>query len=114
MLFDHQIKLAKMLGYEDATYTLAVEQLMQRYYRTVMELKPSQRNAVAAVRRSHPDGPDRAAESFNERFQVKNGFLQTVDDEVFARMTRRRCSSCFSCCYNKIRNSRCQRLYGRA
>ena len=27
-----------MLGYEDATFTLAVEQLMQRYYRTVMDL----------------------------------------------------------------------------
>ena len=31
ILFDHQIRLAEMLGYEDATYTLAVEQLMQRY-----------------------------------------------------------------------------------
>ena len=38
ILFDHQIKLAELLGYEDATYTLAIEQLMQRYYRTVMEL----------------------------------------------------------------------------
>ncbi len=38
LLFDHQTKLANMLGYEDATYTLAVEQLMQRYYRTVMDL----------------------------------------------------------------------------
>ena len=27
-----------MLGYEDASYTLAVEQFMQRYYRTVMDL----------------------------------------------------------------------------
>src|SRR5690606_3776566 len=38
LLFDYQVKLAQMLGYEDATFTLAVEQLMQRYYRTVMEL----------------------------------------------------------------------------
>ena len=38
LLFDHQVKLAEMLGYEDASYTLAVEQLMQRYYRTVMDL----------------------------------------------------------------------------
>ena len=35
LLFDHQIRLAQSFGYEDATYTLAVEQLMQRYYRTV-------------------------------------------------------------------------------
>ena len=36
ILFDHQVKLAEMLGYEDATYTLGVEQMMQRYYRTVL------------------------------------------------------------------------------
>jgi len=34
LLFDYQIKLAKMFGYEDASFTLAVEQLMQKYYRT--------------------------------------------------------------------------------
>ena len=38
LLFDHQTKLAETLGYEDASFTLAVEQLMQRYYRTVLEL----------------------------------------------------------------------------
>jgi len=38
LLFDYQIKLAKSFGYEDASYTLAVEQLMQRYYRTVMDV----------------------------------------------------------------------------
>ena len=38
LLFDHQIRMAKMFGYEDATYTLAVEQFMQRYYRTVMDV----------------------------------------------------------------------------
>jgi len=38
LLFDHQIRLARMFGYEDATYTLAVEQFMQRYYRTAMDV----------------------------------------------------------------------------
>ena len=38
ILFDHQSRLATMLGYEDASYTLGVEQFMQRYYRTVMDL----------------------------------------------------------------------------
>ena len=38
LLFDYQIKLAKMFGYEDASFTLAVEQLMQKYYRTVMDV----------------------------------------------------------------------------
>ena len=38
LLFDHQIRLAQTFGYEDASYTLAVEQLMQRYYRTVLDV----------------------------------------------------------------------------
>ena len=38
LLFDHQIKLAQSFGYEDASYTLAVEQFMQRYYRNVMDV----------------------------------------------------------------------------
>ena len=38
LLFDYQIKLAHSFGYEDASYTLAVEQLMQRYYRTIMDV----------------------------------------------------------------------------
>src|SRR5579862_9563336 len=39
LLFDHQIKLARSFGYEDGNYTLAVEQLMQRYYRTLMDVQ---------------------------------------------------------------------------
>ncbi|HET9472637.1 MAG TPA: nucleotidyltransferase domain-containing protein, partial [Steroidobacteraceae bacterium] len=38
LLFDHQIKLAQSFGYEDGSYTLAVEQFMQRYYRNVMDV----------------------------------------------------------------------------
>ena len=41
LLFDHQIRLAQTFGYEDASYTLAVEQLMQRYYRTVLDVSCS-------------------------------------------------------------------------
>jgi [protein-PII] uridylyltransferase len=85
ILFDHQITLAKMLGYEDATYTLAVEQLMQRYYRTVMDL--SRLNEMLLQLFEEAILMDPAAEplQLNERFQVKNGFLQTVNDNVFVQ-----------------------------
>ncbi len=84
ILFDHQIKLAEMLGYEDATYTLAVEQLMQRYYRTVMELSRLNEMLLQLFEEAILMDPDAPPEPLNERFQVKNGFLQTVDDQVFA------------------------------
>ncbi len=84
ILFDHQIKLASMLGYEDATYTLAVEQLMQRYYRTVMDLSRLNEMLLQLFDEAILMDPDADPEPLNERFQVKNGFLQTVSDEVFA------------------------------
>ena len=84
ILFDHQIKLAEMLGYEDASYTLAVEQLMQRYYRTVMDLSRLNEMLLQLFEEAILMDPDAPPEPLNRRFQVKNGFLQTVNQQVFA------------------------------
>jgi len=84
ILFDHQIKLAEMLGYEDATYTLAVEQMMQRYYRTVMELSRINEMLLQLFEEAILMQPDAEPEALNKRFQVKNGFLQTAHEQVFA------------------------------
>ena len=83
LLFDHQIRLAEMLGYEDATYTLAVEQMMQRYYRTVMDLSRLNEMLLQLFEEAILMDPDALPEPLNERFQVKNGYLQTVDESVF-------------------------------
>jgi len=83
LLFDHQTRLAEMLGYEDASYTLAVEQMMQRYYRTVMELSRLNEMLLQQFEEAILMDPNAPAEPLNERFQVKNGFLQTVDEQVF-------------------------------
>ena len=85
LLFDHQARLAKMLGYEDASYTLAVEQLMQRYYRTVMDLSRLNEMLLQLFEEEILMDPHAAAEPINERFQVKNGFLQTSNDQVFSQ-----------------------------
>ena len=83
LLFDYQIKLANMLGYEDATYTLAVEQFMQRYYRTVMDLSRVNEMLLQLFEEAILMDPDAEPESLNERFRVKNGYLQTVNSQVF-------------------------------
>jgi [protein-PII] uridylyltransferase len=85
LLFDHQTRLAKMLGYEDAAYTLAVEQLMQRYYRTVMELSRLNEMLLQQFEEAILMDPNAPAEPLNERFEIKNGYLKTVDEQVFAR-----------------------------
>jgi [protein-PII] uridylyltransferase len=83
LLFDHQINLARLLGYEDATYTLAVEQFMQRYYRTVMELSRLNEMLLQLFEEAILMDPGAPAAPLNARFQVKNGFLQTAHPQVF-------------------------------
>ncbi|MFQ5546963.1 MAG: [protein-PII] uridylyltransferase [Woeseia sp.] len=85
LLFDHQTRLAKLLGYEDAAYTLAVEQLMQRYYRTVMDLSRLNEMLLQLFEEAILMDPDAEPAALNPRFQVKNGFLQTANDEVFGQ-----------------------------
>src|SRR5215472_18097640 len=84
LLFDHQIRLAQIFGYEDASYTLAVEQFMQRYYRTVMDVSLLNELLLQVFREailteSEPPRP------LNPRFQVRNGSLEAVSEDVFAR-----------------------------
>jgi len=84
LLFDHQIKLAGTFGYEDASYTLAVEQFMQRYYRTVMDVSLLNELLLqlfreAILTENEPPLP------LNARFQVRSGSLETTSEEVFVR-----------------------------
>ena len=85
LLFDHQKSLAEMLGYEDASYTLGVEQLMQRYYRTIMELSRLNEMLLQLFEEAILSDPNANPTPLNEHFQVKNDYLQTVDDGVFKR-----------------------------
>src|SRR5262245_51645546 len=84
LLFDHQIRLAQIFGYEDASYTLAVEQFMQRYYRTVMDVSLLNELLLqlfreAILTESEPPRP------LNARFQVRSGSLEAANEDVFAR-----------------------------
>ena len=84
LLFDYQIKLAKLFGYEDASFTLAVEQLMQKYYRTVMDVSLLNEMLLqlfreAILTQSAPPLP------INPRFQIRNDYLEVTHADVFAR-----------------------------
>jgi [protein-PII] uridylyltransferase len=85
LLFVHQRELAGMWGFEDGE-KLAVEQFMQGYYRWALAL--GQLNEVlvqnfdqAILRQG---GADELRE-INERFQVRNGYIEVRDSEVFSR-----------------------------
>jgi len=83
LLFDYQVQIAKLFGYEDATYMLAVEQFMQRYYRTVMDLGRLNEMLLQLFEEAILLNPDVEPESINACFQVRNGFLQIANDQVF-------------------------------
>jgi len=85
LLFDYQIKLAAMLGYEDASFTLAVEQLMQRYYRTVMEVSRLNEMLLQLFEEAILLDKDAPAVPINARFQERHGYIEVVDENVFAR-----------------------------
>lgn len=85
LLFDYQIKLAQMLGYEDATFTLAVEQLMQRYYRTVRELSRLNEMLLQLFEEAVLLDPAEAPTPLNPRFQARHNYLEVIDDDVFSR-----------------------------
>ncbi|MGI9289725.1 MAG: [protein-PII] uridylyltransferase [Gammaproteobacteria bacterium] len=83
LLFDYQTRIAELFGYEDAAYTLAVEQLMQRYYRTVMDLSRLNEMLLQLFQEAILLNPDADAERLNDNFEVKNGFLQITHPDVF-------------------------------
>src|SRR6187402_3603816 len=85
LLFDHQIKLAQMFGYEDATFTLAVEQFMQRYYRTVMDVILLNEMLLQLFREAILTDTTSAPVPINARFQIRNEYLEVTADEIFAR-----------------------------
>jgi [protein-PII] uridylyltransferase len=84
LLFDYQIKLAKLFGYEDASFTLAVEQLMQKYYRTVMDISLLNEMLLQLFREAILTQSGSPL-PINARFQIRNDYLEVTHPEVFAR-----------------------------
>jgi len=85
LLFDYQMKIAQLFGYKDASYMLAVEQLMQRYYRIVMDLSRLNEMLLQRFQEEILMNPDVRPVDLTEQFQTRNGFLQITDNDVFER-----------------------------
>ena len=86
LLFDHQRKLAKILGYEDTDEKLGVEQMMQKYYRTVLGLAELT-DVILQFFDDYYLGSQQPPqiEPLNKRFQLNNGYIETTDPGVFDR-----------------------------
>ncbi len=85
LLFDHQIRLARQFGYEDATYTLAVEQFMQRYYRTAMFVSLANELLLQHFREAILSAGDTPSLPLTQNFREREEYLEVAAPDVFVR-----------------------------
>ena len=86
LLFDKQRDLAQMFGYVDDEKSLAVEKLMQEYYRAVATLRALndallQHFDEAILRANEQE----VIEVINNRFQLRNDYIEIRYGDVFKR-----------------------------
>ncbi|HET8882890.1 MAG TPA: [protein-PII] uridylyltransferase [Solimonas sp.] len=86
LLFDHQIKVAQLFGYEDGDHNRAVEQFMQLYYRTIKSLSCLNDMLLQLFEEAIIE-PQSGAEpiALNARFQVRGGYIEVRGEDVFQR-----------------------------
>ncbi|OQR35069.1 [protein-PII] uridylyltransferase [Pseudomonas sp. T] len=86
LLFDHQRRIAGMLGYEGNDAKLAVERFMQKYYRVVMAVSELNdlitQHFEEVILRAGENGQ---IQSLNSRFQLRDGYLEVTHANVFKR-----------------------------
>jgi [protein-PII] uridylyltransferase len=85
LMIDHQRELAKILGYTETDNHRAVEHFMRDYYRCArlvgqmneLLLQVLEENIILA-------DEDRHLTPINRRFQIHNGYLETLNSGIFA------------------------------
>lgn len=85
LLFDYQRELAALWGFKDGD-KLAVEQFMQTYYRWALALGQLNEVLIQNFDQAilHEDKEDDVS-ILNERFQVRNGYIEVRDNELFSK-----------------------------
>ncbi len=85
LLFDHQRALAAQMGYVDKPGSLAVEQFMKNYYRTVKELALLNEILLQHFQEAILSRGRTRVRRINRRFQSRDAFLEVTRKNVFER-----------------------------
>lgn len=84
LLFDHQVRVAKLFGYVDADASLGVEQFMQLYYRTIKMLTCLNDMLLQLFEQEILSDQEHAPERIiNPRFCIRGNFVEASRDSVF-------------------------------
>ncbi len=82
--FEYQRELAQRFGYADTNAKRGVEGFMQLYYRHVLALREVNDIVLQTFEETIVRGKRRPRmEAINERFRLRNQYIETVDPEVF-------------------------------
>ncbi len=86
LLFEHQRRLAEQFGYRDKTHSMAVEQFMKDYYRTVLRLSRLNEMLLQLFEEEIllADEPGQP-QPLSADFQARHGYLEAVSDDIFLR-----------------------------
>ena len=86
LLFDYHQQLAESFGFRGVKQNQAIEQFMQQYYRTIMELERLNEMLLQIYREEILIGPaQRKTTIINDRFMLRNRYLEVRDAGVFKR-----------------------------
>lgn len=88
LLFDYQRKLAQSFGYADKKGSLAVEQFMKRYYRTVKELSVLNEILLQYFQEIILSDGQLEETDIDERFLSINGFIAARKTDIFKKDPR--------------------------
>jgi len=84
LLFDYQKKIAEEFGFQSGEHNLAIEQFMQQYYRTIMELERLSEMLMQVFKEEILlTAAQRKLKRINERFNLRNNFIELAHPDVF-------------------------------
>ena len=85
LLFDYQRQIADRFGFEDRENSLAVEQFMQLYYRTVMRLERLNESLLQLYQEAIFFSKDHATLPLENDFRIRHSFVEVADESLFVR-----------------------------
>ncbi len=84
LLFDYQKQLAIDFGFEAGPHNLAIEQFMQQYYRTIMDLERLNEMLLQIFREEILlTDKQKKLTIINDRFMLRNNFIEARNPEIF-------------------------------
>ena len=84
LLFDYQNQLATNFGFEAGEHNLAIEQFMQQYYRTIMELERLNEMLLQIFREEILlTASQRKSVPINSRFNLRNQYIEVSHPNIF-------------------------------